>query len=291
MKYKVGDKVRVKKNLEVGKQYGTMHLLSDMGRFRGKVVTINRVHEPITYGIEGYDNEFWTDEMFEGLAEETPIKFRVGDRVRRIHHDNSWCDGTKLKVGEIVTVVKINSKNDISVDINGKIKAGNDPEYFELVKEESIPEPTPVININVTINHYDNACWYCRKGGLVDLYLDGAMGICPNCKRVCNDIRRSCPVDIERKPSKRKNEPLTIEELKALPVGTKVYIVWRWDMRSDTKREPKWDESGWGVKTTEERCNWKSPESDTNWQSIDSYDRCFDAWLTEPERPEPELPF
>lgn len=235
-------------------------------------------------------------------------KFKVGDRVRpndlargewSILEEHGVDIGTIIHLKPRSAAIRFDKKFG-GHNCNGKCEDGYgwflNYEEIDLVEEEPVKPAKPykswvILDEMLIKDNYDNACWYCRKGGLVDLYLDGAMGICPNCKRVCNDIRRSCPVDIERKPSKRKNEPLTIEELKALPVGTKVYIVWRWDMRSDTKREPKWDESGWGVKATEERCNWKSPESDTNWQSIDSYDRCFDAWLTEPERPEPELPF
>lgn len=293
MKYKVGDKVRVRKDLGVGECYGSMIFLRGMDAYRGKVVTIDRVEAiPRVYGIDGYKDTFWTDEMFDGLAEKTPIKFRVGDRVRRIHHDNNWCDGTELKVGEIVTVVKINSKDDISVDINGKIKAGNDPEHFELVKEEATPI-TPVININVTINNYDNACWYCRKGGLVDLYLDGAMGICPNCKRVCNDTRgkgftltNTRSAIIEFKAPKRKNEPLTTEELEALPDGTKVFTLW---LNGETE---DWSDS---------RTCWRKKKGSKlvrengHFTTIDWNGKSNRAYLEEPERPIPEpdweLPF
>lgn len=150
-------------------------------------------------------------------------KFKVGDRVRRINWNNNWSDGTRLRVGDIVTVVKINSIDDMSVDINGKIKSGNDPNNFELVMEE--PTPTPIVN--VTVNLYENACWYCRKGGLVDLYLAGQLGICPSCGRVCNNTTPTTPKNntvIEFKPAK-KNEPLTTEELKALSSGTRVFVV------------------------------------------------------------------
>lgn len=291
MKYKVGDKVRVRKDLKQGEKYAAMYFTEEMRDARGSVLTIESL-TPCSYTVKETYPPYWTDEMFEGLAEETPIKFRVGDRVRRIHCDNSWADGTKLKVGEIVTVVKINSKDDISVDINGKIKAGNDPKYFELVNEESIPEPTPVININVTINHYDNACWYCRKGGLVDLYLDGAMGICPNCKRVCNDIRRSCPVDIERKPSKRKNEPLTTEELYQMDGK----LVWCSSLHGGCTERFNNDYCGWfEINVTEERIS--HVDNDTAYPfKVNGVEYGFRAYIEEPEqakvpKPECELPF
>lgn len=63
MKYKVGDKVRVRKDLEIYKDYGGEMVTSDMAHFRGKEVTIIAIDEG-DYIIEE-DGDFWTDEMFE----------------------------------------------------------------------------------------------------------------------------------------------------------------------------------------------------------------------------------
>ena len=103
---------------------------------------------------------------------------------------------------------------------------------LELVGNEPAPEPTPEpiqVNVNVTVNiSYENSCWYCRKGGLVDRYFAGKPGICPNCGRVCNAIAQSTqsykPVE-PVKEDKKENKPLTTEELKALPNGTRVFVV------------------------------------------------------------------
>ena len=43
MKYKVGDKVRVRKDLVVGEQYGGETVADDMVDMRGMVVTIGEV--------------------------------------------------------------------------------------------------------------------------------------------------------------------------------------------------------------------------------------------------------
>lgn len=75
MKYKPGDRVRVIKNpkrrksyyMADGQQSNVFNEL--MMDFAGKVVTI----ESITVGLEYTIREFsyyWTDEMFEGLADE-----------------------------------------------------------------------------------------------------------------------------------------------------------------------------------------------------------------------------
>ena len=63
MKYKVGDKVRAKKNLKIGAMYGNQVVVEDMPKFAGKVVEIESV-SPYGYGIKG-NCYCWTDEMFE----------------------------------------------------------------------------------------------------------------------------------------------------------------------------------------------------------------------------------
>ena len=40
MKYKVGDKVRIRSDLKVGERYGDEFFTKNMGKFKGKVVTI-----------------------------------------------------------------------------------------------------------------------------------------------------------------------------------------------------------------------------------------------------------
>lgn len=68
MKYKVGDKVRVRKDLVVGKEYGGLGTLfcSEMKRWRGKTVTIAEVDENLLMYIIKEDKQFsWVDEMFE----------------------------------------------------------------------------------------------------------------------------------------------------------------------------------------------------------------------------------
>lgn len=67
MKYKVGDKVRVRSDLKVGKSYGEHAFLHDMFKFVGKIVTIESVWKQ-GYRIEE-DTYWWTDEMLEPVEE------------------------------------------------------------------------------------------------------------------------------------------------------------------------------------------------------------------------------
>lgn len=67
MKYKVGDKVRVRSDLKVGKGYGEHAFVHDMFKFVGKIVTIESVWKQ-GYRIEE-DTYWWTDEMFKPAEE------------------------------------------------------------------------------------------------------------------------------------------------------------------------------------------------------------------------------
>lgn len=66
-KYKVGDKVKVRKDLEVGVTYGADRFVREMSDLRGKIITIKEVNlYDSEYRIEEF-RYWWTDEMFEGL--------------------------------------------------------------------------------------------------------------------------------------------------------------------------------------------------------------------------------
>ena len=71
MKYKIGDKVLVRSDLEEGKKYGDEVVMSDMLFFKGKIVTIEHIDHPNCYRIkEDPDQWHWTDEMFVGKESE-----------------------------------------------------------------------------------------------------------------------------------------------------------------------------------------------------------------------------
>lgn len=65
MKYKIGDKVLVRPDLEEGKKYGDEVVMSNMLYLKGKIVTIEHIDHPNYYRIkEDPDQWYWTDEMF-----------------------------------------------------------------------------------------------------------------------------------------------------------------------------------------------------------------------------------
>ena len=70
MKYKVGDIVKVRKDLKAGKDFGDLYVTNDMAELVGKLVTIDSIDEKC-YHIEEDDlNYCWIDEFFEDENEE-----------------------------------------------------------------------------------------------------------------------------------------------------------------------------------------------------------------------------
>ena len=75
MKYKVGDKVRIREDLVTGGNYGGSVAVDDMTDMGGSVVTIERVGEVHGYYIKEDPDEYcWTDEMFEPVEEMSAIE-------------------------------------------------------------------------------------------------------------------------------------------------------------------------------------------------------------------------
>lgn len=70
MKYKVGDKVRVRRDLRIGTNYGDYMFVSGMDDYKGSVVTISDVFSNVYYIKEDKGKWGWTDELLEGLAED-----------------------------------------------------------------------------------------------------------------------------------------------------------------------------------------------------------------------------
>ena len=75
MKYKIGDKVRVREDLEVDRDYymesGVCDtFVEEMAHFRGKVVTICGFRDEEYLVEEDTENWSWTDGMFENEEKE-----------------------------------------------------------------------------------------------------------------------------------------------------------------------------------------------------------------------------
>ena len=116
MKYKIGDKVRVRDDLRLGEVYkmdnGTDYdsVVFEMLKLKGKEVTISTYTDSNKYLVsEDRDCWNWTDEMFSGLATrpervtEKEPNFKIGQFVRVINNDTN-----NFPIGQIVQIIKFN---------------------------------------------------------------------------------------------------------------------------------------------------------------------------------------
>lgn len=91
MKYKVGDKVRVRSDLKNTVLYGGLFVVDKM--LKKKIVTITSVHDD--YYKVAEDDYKWTDEMFEGLVEDE-LTAEEAIILRSEMCANTSCCGCKL---------------------------------------------------------------------------------------------------------------------------------------------------------------------------------------------------
>lgn len=74
MKYKVGDFVKVRSDLNAGNYYGELYFNMNMLDFKGKIVHI-AANENYYYIFEDNQEWSWNDEMFEPATEEDAKKY------------------------------------------------------------------------------------------------------------------------------------------------------------------------------------------------------------------------
>lgn len=143
MKFKVGEKVKIKKNLKEG--YGFKYYVADeMEKFKGKTVTIYSVNSE-AYRIEEDNMSWdWTEDMFEGLAiitKEELFKMPIGTKITTDLEENNIF----VKVGEndfcnndCDHIEYDNIKEDLSLDYyeEGKIIEIQEPNYTTIYKED-----------------------------------------------------------------------------------------------------------------------------------------------------------
>jgi hypothetical protein len=83
MKYKVGDKVRIRKDLDVGMFYGRCRFVPEMRGLVGETVRITEVSKRDGYYRVDSNDKYWTDEMFEGKE-----KMNDNDSIRILVNGN-----------------------------------------------------------------------------------------------------------------------------------------------------------------------------------------------------------
>lgn len=132
MRFKVGDKIRIKSNLVVGNRYnGECLFNSDMKEYKGRMATIREIHEDRYILDIDEPHWHWCEEMVERYTE-----FKIGDKVEVTWRDN----GILEEKGEVISFYG----GDLVIEFddwrNGWGLNGNkwyvDPKYIKLIKEE-----------------------------------------------------------------------------------------------------------------------------------------------------------
>ena len=75
MKYKVGDKVRVRKDLVAGNFYGKDYYISSMDKFKGEKCVITEIWDQ-SYQINNF-GYWWSEEMFESVDDEKVLEYAL----------------------------------------------------------------------------------------------------------------------------------------------------------------------------------------------------------------------
>lgn len=96
MKYKVGDRVRVRSDLETGAPYGDWLFSSGMNDYKGKVVTISETYQNKYRVREDKERWVWTDEMLEGLVEDELTAEEAIKILGEICCENELCGGCPI---------------------------------------------------------------------------------------------------------------------------------------------------------------------------------------------------
>ena len=107
MKYKVGDKVRVKKDLEPGNFYGRAYYSSDMNKFKAMECVVTNIYDG-TYNINNSEYGF-SDEMLEpvddlleyALEKLGMTKNELQDKMDRDKEDITFVEKCIKDKGEI----------------------------------------------------------------------------------------------------------------------------------------------------------------------------------------------
>lgn len=143
MKFKVGDKVRIKKDLSIDKTYG-ITVVSSMEKYAGRIMTVSRITN-FGYRLKE-DNEEWhwsedTMEIVPKPTKEELLKMPLGTIIKTDKEGHNIF----VKVGEndfcnndYDHIEYDNIKEDLSLDYyeEGKIIEIQEPNYTTIYKED-----------------------------------------------------------------------------------------------------------------------------------------------------------
>ena len=87
MKYKVGDKVRVRKDLVAGREYGGLSYLPSHKKYCGRILTIEE-SKGGDYQLINGGGLWWSEEMLEDVESGVMIKIYVDGNIVAAQKDD-----------------------------------------------------------------------------------------------------------------------------------------------------------------------------------------------------------
>lgn len=130
MKYKVGDRVRIRNDLVSDMKYNGLTFAEEMECYKGKILTIADIDGDGDYRMKEEFQWYWCDEMIEGLVE--PIKTNLDHYAKDIldYMYNSTCDKDVCNGCQICGIC------DTFVSKVGSITEIRSKDFVEWLKEE-----------------------------------------------------------------------------------------------------------------------------------------------------------
>lgn len=157
MKYKAGDKVRVRSDLKERMGYGCQRFTDAMKKQMGKIVTISNVADDRYYYIKE-DNYNWTDEMLEPVEEELTAEEAI--RLRGEMCEGRSCSRCKLSAynnGTGITCNELAVKHpERYIEVLKQYKKDHEKKEIEVVKKTCclvIDEKRTVVHEEEIDNH------------------------------------------------------------------------------------------------------------------------------------------
>ena len=106
MKYKIGDKVRVRKDLEPGNFYGRVYYSSDMNKFKAMECVVTNIYDG-TYNIN--DSEYgFSDEMLEPVDDLLEYALEKLGMTKEELEDEMRID--KEDMAKAIEIVRLNNE-------------------------------------------------------------------------------------------------------------------------------------------------------------------------------------
>lgn len=131
MKHKVGDKVKIKENLIVGKTYGGLYLHDGAGRHIGEETIVTKVERDHYRLAVDNSSRIWTNEMLEPLEELTAEELaKIISNICEAHNECSECPILEVK-GEDYCMIGIGKNADKTLKIVKQWKADHEKKPIE----------------------------------------------------------------------------------------------------------------------------------------------------------------